>query len=180
VHRCEINRHFIGLYILSFETESNAHDATKIGCEVEGFVKNSIITKLDQYLAFREKFLNRKGGCPKKMSIHSINTWKDEYKKLEEIHKEHHGDVNEIVKRYDGKVTDIEEKCKTLCDQIEKDNASEFDIRKLGVQNISSYALFIVCKGFPEINERSKQKMEEYFLITTRMLNTCVSLILFS
>lgn len=161
VHRCEINRHFIGLYILSFETESTAHEATKIDCEMEGFVKNSMITKLDQYLAFREKYLNMKEGCPKKMANHNINTWKVDYEKLAENHKEHYGDIDD----YDGvgEVTDIEKKYKTLCDQIEKDNASDFDIRKPGVRNISTFDLFIVCKGFPAINERSKREIEEYF-----------------
>jgi len=161
VHRCEINGHFIGLYILSFEDESVANDATKVDCEEDDFVRNLMITRLDQYLKFREKYLNMKADSKKKCE-NIEKTWKVDYKKFEEIHKEHHKDVvNEIDRTYnehfgdENNVADIEEQYNTLCDKIEQNNAS--------VVEEFSHDLIIGCEGIPIRDESSWREIEEYF-----------------
>jgi len=169
IHRCEINSHFIGLYILSFENETDAKEATKVDCEEEGFVKNLIITQLDQYLKFREKYLNMKSD-PKKKAEHIDKIWKVDYKKLEEIHKENHRDVVNEVERTqndllgdENYVSDFEEQYNTLCDRIDQNNSSDvIKERSGGVQEFSR-DVFIGCKGIPNIDERSKTEIEEYF-----------------
>merc|ERR1711874_337325 len=98
---------------------------------------------------------------PRKVKKSSEDPWKNQFKDLEKIHKDHHGDV----------IKEIEEKYNTLCDKIDQESTSHLPKLKPEVtekslqQKLYAVSLenFVGAKGFPMIDERSKAEIEDYF-----------------
>ena len=112
-----------------------------------------MITSLCNYLSLREKYLSLK-SVPKRRKSGSdepFNTWKVDYQNLDKVHEEHWGDIETEYRQIYGK---IEQEGKPTSPK--KKSRSDYI-------HLECTDVFVVCKGFGDIDERSKQDIQEYF-----------------
>ena len=149
-----------------------AKEATKIDLAESDFVKNPIMTHLDEYIRLREKYLNQT-SCPRKKSSKAVSEspWKVDYQNIEKLHQEHWGDIETEYKSiYDRIEQGTNLNFPSNPNRIEQGSNLNFPpkaatkVKKtLKAFDHGSLDVFIGCEGFDRIDERSKQEIEEYF-----------------
>ena len=167
VHRCEINNHFWGLYLLTFDTAELAVAATRLDLSSEQqLIKNPFLVSLADYLKYRHMFLT--GGCPNRRretrggESQSSESWKQQFDNITEVHKEHWGDLTKSSNDNEEKEgIDYQGDLTSSNDKEEKEGI-DYQSRGLngsGTGDGTKY--WISCEGFQGTD--CQQDIEKYF-----------------
>ena len=166
LHRCEINNHFWGLYLVTFDTAELAVAATRLDLSSEQqLIKNPFLVSLADYLKYRHMFLT--GCCPNRRrekredESQSSESWKQQFDNIAEMNKEHWGD---LTSSNDKEVQEGIDYQGDLTSSNDKEEQKGIDYQSRGLNGSGAgerTKCWISCEGFQDTD--CQQDIEKYF-----------------